>query len=259
MAGDHSKYADCMEEIKKRTEVVNGFLTRQCHAIFVQSTVESIALQIRKILELIALASMVANKAEYARHRKNFQKDWSAKRILDTLEEANPNYYPVPNRQIVDEGTGEVRSLENLKSGFLTKQNFATLLDKCDRLLHADNPFSVKQNPSSFLESVPAWMEKIRRLLNHHTIQLIDEDQQLWVLMEAKSDGKVYVYEFQLYSDGNALTLAPAWGWGQAAIFCMAASLASGLVGSPFLKACSGVRPFMLRPWWGRFSLYWTR
>ena len=40
-------------------------------------------------------------------------------------------------------------------------------------------------------------MRKICQLLNHHTIQLVDEDSQLWVLMQAMDDGKVHVYEFQ--------------------------------------------------------------
>ena len=38
-------------------------------------------------------------------------------------------------------------------------------------------------------------MAKIKRLLNHHTIQLIDEDKQLWVMMKSKTDGKAYVWE----------------------------------------------------------------
>lgn len=50
----YSLHADCMEEIKRRTEVVNGFLTRKCQAMYVQTTAESVALQIKKILELIA-------------------------------------------------------------------------------------------------------------------------------------------------------------------------------------------------------------
>ena len=49
-ANPYSKYADCMEEIKKRAEVVNGFLIGKCHAMYVQTTAESVSLQIRKIL-----------------------------------------------------------------------------------------------------------------------------------------------------------------------------------------------------------------
>lgn len=193
-----------MEEVKRRTEVINGFLTGKCNAIYVQTTAESISLQIRKILELIALASMAANRSEYAKHRRHFYTDWNAKRILETLKKANPKFYPKPNRQVVNRETGSVDSLEDITSGFLTENEFVALFDVCSEILHADNPFSRTQHPEAFLASVPAWIEKIRILLNHHTIQLIDDDKQLWVLMKAKSDGKAHVYEFErLATDGE--------------------------------------------------------
>ena len=202
-ANQYSKYADCMEEIKRRTEVVNCFLTRKCHAMYVQTTAESVSLQIRKILELIVLASLAANRSEYAKLRKNFQKDWKANHILETLKKANPRFYPTPNRQVVDEETGKVVSLEDVKSGFLTKHDYMTLFNTCSGILPAENPFSTKQDPNAFLKSVPVWMEKIRRLLNHHTIQLIDGDKQLWVLMKSKTDGKAYVWEFERVPEGG--------------------------------------------------------
>ena len=42
----------------------------------------------------IALASLVANREEYAKQRANFSTDWNAKRIVDTLERINPKFYP---------------------------------------------------------------------------------------------------------------------------------------------------------------------
>ena len=193
-----SKYADCMEEIKKRTDVVRAFLARECHAMYVQTTAESIALQIRKILELIALASLVANRTEYAKHRANFRTDWNGKRILETLEKANPKFYPKPNKQVIDPNTGKVVELKDVKSGFLSKDEYTILYDACCDLLHADSPFSSKPKSSErFLVDAPSWMEKIRRLLNHHTIQLVDDDKMIWVLMKAKSDGKAHVWEFE--------------------------------------------------------------
>ena len=193
----YSKYADCMEEIKMRTTVVDGFLSGKCHAMYVQTTAESISLQIRKILELVALASLVANRTEYQKHRRNFHSDWNGKRILETLEIANMQFYPKPTKQVLDQTTGKVVSLEDITSGFLTKRDYVRLYDRCGGILHADNPFSPKRDIQSFLDSVPGWMEKIMRLLNHHVIQLVDDDQQIWVLMHAKSDGKAHVYEFE--------------------------------------------------------------
>ena len=192
-----SQYADCMEEVKKRTTVVDGFLTGKCHALYVQTTAESIGLQIRKILELIALASLVANRSEYQKYRKNFRRDWNGKRIIQTLEQANPHFYPQPSKQVVNRVTGKVESLEAVKSGFLAKAEFVKLYDICGGILHADNPFSPRRDAQLFLESVPTWMRKIMHLLNHHQIQLADGNQQIWVLMKAESDGKVHVYEFE--------------------------------------------------------------
>ena len=193
----YSKYADCMEEIKRRTEVINAFLVGKCHALYVQTSAESVALQIRKILELIALASLAANRSEYAKRRREFWKDWRAKSILTTLQKANPHFYPKPNKQVVDQETGRVVSLQDITSGFLTKDDYIDLLNACSEILHADNPFAQKKDPRAFLKSVPTWMEKIRRLLNHHTIQLIDDNKQLWVMMKTKSDGNARVWEFE--------------------------------------------------------------
>ncbi len=195
----YSKYADCMEEIKKRTEVIWGFLKGKYHAMYLQTTAESVALQIRKILELIALASLAANRPEYEKYRRDFRKDWNAKRIFETLDKANSRFYPKPTKQVVDSETGKVVSLEEVKSGFLTRQDYIALLDSCNQILHAENPFSKQkqQHPHVFMVSAPEWMNKIVCLLNHHAIQLFEDDKQLWVVMKAELDGKVYVHEFE--------------------------------------------------------------
>jgi hypothetical protein len=192
-----NKYASCMEEIKKRTEVIRGFLDGRCNALYKQTTAESICLQVRKILELIALASLVANKDEYAKVRTNFHKDWHAKRILSSIEEINANFYPKPTRQILDSTGEKVIETKDIKFGYLTRRDFENIYDRCGGLLHAQNPFSNQKDIDSFLKIVPSWMEKIKILLNHHQAQLVREDLQLWVLMQSNTDGKVQVTLFQ--------------------------------------------------------------
>ena len=121
-ANQYSKYADCMEEIKRRTEVVNCFLTRKCHAMYVQTTAESVSLQIRKILELIVLASLAADRSEYAKLRKNFQKDWKANRILETLEKVlsptrcscTEGSYNLTERRVRGTGALALQALQDL-------------------------------------------------------------------------------------------------------------------------------------------------
>lgn len=186
-----------MDEIKKRTEVIRAFLNGECNTLYKQTTAESICLQVRKILELIALASLVANKEAYSMNRANFKKDWHAKRILKSIEGVNQNFYPSPTKQVLDKAGERVVSVKKIKSGFLTRSDFEKIYDRCGGLLHAQNPFAQSKNIDNFIKVVPKWMDKIMTLLNHHQIQLVQEDLQLWVLMKSKTDGKVQVTIFQ--------------------------------------------------------------
>ncbi|HXQ21126.1 MAG TPA: hypothetical protein VN812_05590, partial [Candidatus Acidoferrales bacterium] len=58
---DIKKYAALMKEVKLRMEVISFFGTRPGHALYEPATVELMCLQLRKMLELIAMASLVAN------------------------------------------------------------------------------------------------------------------------------------------------------------------------------------------------------
>ena len=186
-----------MEEVKMRTEVIRAFLSGESKTVYKQTTVESICLQIRKILELIAMASLVANKEEYAKVRKDFAKNYHAQWILNTIESINPNFYPQPSNQVLDSTGKKVVRLESIKSGYLTKKEFENIYERCGGLLHAENPFGAKKDLDNFLKVVPSWMDKIIKLLNHHQAQLVNENLQLWVVMNSDKDGKVHVTLFE--------------------------------------------------------------
>ncbi len=192
-----AKYAECMEEIKRRMLVVDAFLNGSCNALYLKTTVESIYLQFRKILELIAMASISASP-EYMERYKRFRRHYNGKRILEDLEKVNPHFYPRPTRQIVDPDTGKVVKVVDVESGYLTKGNYVELYDICGDLLHAESPYAVEeQNIELRFRESPEWKNKIVTLLNHHQVQLADSRRQVWVLMEARSDGKVHVWDFE--------------------------------------------------------------
>ncbi len=192
---DRAKYAACMEEIKKRTLVVDAFLNGSRNALYLKTTVESVYLQLRKILELIAMASMSAS-TEYMERYEGFRRHWNGKRILEYLENVNPDFYPKPTRQVVDPATGNVVEVVDVESGFLTKEEYGQLYDICGDLLHAENPYAQdRQNIEMRLQEAPGWKNKIVTLLNHHQVQLADSGKQIWVLMRAKSDGNVHVWD----------------------------------------------------------------
>jgi hypothetical protein len=63
-------YAAVMEEIKRRTAVAHSFLRGTSSAMYRATQVESIYLQIRMILELVALASLAAKQVALRRESK---------------------------------------------------------------------------------------------------------------------------------------------------------------------------------------------
>lgn len=196
-SSDRVKYAACMEEIKKRITVVDVFLNGSRSALYLKTTVESIYLQFRKILELIAMASM-STSPEYMARYDRFRRHYNGKRILQDLEKVNPDFYPRPTRQVVDLDSGKVVKVVDVESGFLTKDQYVELYDTCGDLLHAENPYAEgEQDMESRLREAPEWKNRIVTLLNHHQVQLADSAKQIWVLMHAKSDGNVHVFDFE--------------------------------------------------------------
>lgn len=90
-----NKYCKCLFDIKQRIILVRNHLIGELSEKYLIAETEFLCLQTRKILENIALMSLVANKEKYVEIRKNFSKDWNAKYILSDLKKINPNYFPV--------------------------------------------------------------------------------------------------------------------------------------------------------------------
>jgi hypothetical protein len=186
-----------MEEIKRRTLVAQGLTDGHCFTYYKATSIESTYLQFRKVLELIALASLVANKEHYAREQEKFANHWHAARILRDLAAINENFYPVPGKQIKDPRSGKVVAVDSIKEGYLTKDDFIELYESCGKILHADNPYGDITDLEKYEHDAPVWFDKIRTLLNHHQIQLVDSDVQIWCMMQAENDGGVHAFVMQ--------------------------------------------------------------
>ena len=190
------KYLGCMREIKHRTDVIQRFLRQEWHAGYLASTAECIALQFRKTLELIALASLVAHREEYAKQRANFSTDWNAKRIVDTLERVNPKFYPEPTKPVRLAAEDFADYALQPVSEYLTRDDYILLFDKCSDLLHAANPYSESQPPyGQFMNEAPEWLRKTVALLNHHHIYPLDTDM-MFVVQMGRADQNVSLTPF---------------------------------------------------------------
>ncbi len=186
-----------MNEIKRRVKVINSFLSGERNAMYNAVNIELVCLQIRKVLELIALSSLVVNQKIFLKKVNNLQKMWNAKYILSDIEKLNPDFYPCPIDEQPSEIAGGVNKLVDVTEGYLTKDDFIFVYDKCGKILHAENPLGNGIDYKYYEKNIPIWMQKIRRLLNSHKITLLNDKNMYLVHMQenGKEGATVYVFE----------------------------------------------------------------
>jgi len=189
-------YCNVMDEITRRVAVINSFLAGESKTIFRATTVESMCLQIRKILELIALGSLVVNKFVFVEQNEKFEQLWNARLILKDIERINPKFYPNPIREAPSENPSVVNDLVNVKSGYLTKDKFIKVYEKCGKILHADNPFGSKTAFEYYDKQIPIWLNEIMSLLNNHIISLLNDEKMYVIHMKEDRDDRAHGYTF---------------------------------------------------------------
>jgi len=195
---DIVKYCDLMEEIKRRISVIDYFLTGAGHALYEPTTLESMGLQIRKVLELIAMASLIANKKVYAEVYSDFAKSWNAEYLLKDLTRVNPDFYPKPVVELPSEDPMVKNKLADREDDFLTKSEFLKVYKKCGSIMHANNPFGRKIGYDFYKKSIPVWRDKIINLLNNHQIRLLNDPGFYLIHMKENRDNKVHFYKFEI-------------------------------------------------------------
>ena len=192
-----NRYCHMMEEVKRRTRVIHSFTANATNAVYKATTIESIYLQFRKILELIAFGSLVANESVYSAVYADYAKEWRAKRLLERLEQVNPGFYPRPIEEVPSKRPGAKMDWLDVASGFLTKDEFIELYAQSSALIHSPNPFKPPTDYASAEKRMREWDEKIRRLLNCHQIHLVG-DPNIYLVHMKEADGKVHHYIFGL-------------------------------------------------------------
>jgi len=188
-------YCNLMEEIKVRVNVVQSCIRKQIPVLYPATTIETAALQLRKILELIAFGSLVAHKEEYARQYEKFSTHWHAERILRDVARINPDFYPKPIQEVPSKKQGIKNELVDIKEGFLSKDAFIEAYNALGDILHAKNPFSQPADYPRFEKIVSDTISKIIKLLNTHMIRLYSSDDIILVHMQ-EQNGKAKAYTF---------------------------------------------------------------
>lgn len=190
-------YLGLMNEVKKRTFAITSTLKKSHTTAYQATNIEFMCLQTRKILELISLGSLVANKKEFESEKIKYQKYWHAERILNDIERLNPNFYPKPIIEKISSDPKAKRELIDKTEGFLTRKDFIKVYEKCGKIMHADNPFGSKVNFNFYENQIGQWHDKIIGLLNCHIIKLKENNKLYIIHMQEDRDNFVHGYDFE--------------------------------------------------------------
>jgi hypothetical protein len=161
------------------------------------ATLETVCLQIRKILELVAFGSLVANKEAYTATYAKVSRAWNAGEILAELSKVNPNFYPVPVIEVPSEIPGVQSQHKKRVGDYLDEEEFKEVYGRCGALAHAANPYGKGIDYEYYARSLPIWQTRIMNLLNAHDIHLLGDPGMYVVHMSEQGDDRVKLYRFR--------------------------------------------------------------
>ncbi|HEY1424066.1 MAG TPA: hypothetical protein VGF20_11475 [Candidatus Acidoferrum sp.] len=194
---DIEKYAAVMKEIKLRTEVITLFGSGQRDAHYVPTTIETTGLQFRKVFELIAFASLAANRVQYSRIYSDFAKHWEASKLLKNVRRVNSNFYPQPVIEAPADQPGVRHALKKRGPDYLTQEDLIEAHGRCGSLMHAANPFGSPIDYDFYLRNFPVWLNKTINLLNNHEVRLPGDSGFYLFHMKEEGHEEIRWYRFE--------------------------------------------------------------
>ncbi len=184
------QYQWCMHSIKLRINFLGQLLAGKELGVSTNHLLPDVeigSVQLRKCLELIAMASITANESDYIALHDTFKKQWNASLIVRDIERINPDFYPKPMAQ-QDDAKGRKVDLDP-GVDYLTKEKFIKLYEWCGARLHALNPYRHDRDEGmkykNDLHHIEQARQRIVRLLNQHRAVLSNNRTEIWCLMES--------------------------------------------------------------------------
>ena len=204
-------YREMMSEIWRRTEFIRAFEAAPQLGIYNVTRIECICLQIRLILENIALACLVANGEHLESLPRKIEKARHAEVILKRLDDVVPDCYPQPLVLVSREPDDATAAhgvppdqylgewVDRPSDEWLNRAEFKEVYGRLGNVLHARNPLGTPQNLSFYEQTVPVWTGKIIGLMTHHKIAIRSEDRLY--IAQIRPSGEISITPFERLGD----------------------------------------------------------
>jgi len=174
---------ECFERLDAAEEFLQHLQSRPYVPLF-----EAAILQVRKSLELIALAAIAPDQQRYKAFRAtaekdpDFTKDYHAAKIFGALERINPDFFPRPLLPAVRKADGSWH-FDDRKADVLSKKQFGRAYDRLGKHLHAHNPWGRSKQLEQVASDLPSIISKARGLIALHArVIRTDGFQGVWIV-----------------------------------------------------------------------------
>jgi hypothetical protein len=198
---DYANYIKCMEEIKRRQLSVDDVLDGKKTTSFKYTNIEFIALQFRKMFELVILATLASHQHLFEGLARKLAKEWQVTKVVAIVRKKNPAFYPEPINRTPAANQGVKDEWTPITSSFLTLDELIEAHGKIGGLMHANNPYREEQLLTEIETQFPIWREKLIRLLDNHLIKFPDDETALYVGMKSAETGAVHTALFKKLPD----------------------------------------------------------
>jgi len=186
-----------MEEIKRRQHAIDDVLSGRVRTSFKYTDVEFVALQFRKLFELVILATLASHEHYFEGLTRKLSKEWQISKIIAIVRKKNPDFFPKPIIREKSEEPGITDKWVDVTEGFLTLDELMAAHGHIGAAMHANNPLREDAGLAELEERFPIWREKLIRLLNNHLVKFPDDRTVLYVGMKSESTGGVHTALFE--------------------------------------------------------------
>lgn len=202
------KYSNIITEIRDRVLSADMF-SNEKNCIFIECT----SLQIRKILELIAYLSILANGDKLNSDERS---DYHAKRIVENLNKKTTIFYPFPSRIIApDNSNGQPALIPLGNKSSLSQKDFAEAYQLCGKVLHAQHPLKSDLDIELVFSKNKATLSKIKQLIQNHTVGIKRAENQYSFLYvevdftnsEQAKPSTIKAYNSHIYSEQQLIDI----------------------------------------------------
>jgi hypothetical protein len=169
-------YVQLMVPVKERVGLVGLLLSDGHLGLGLRVAVESASLQMRMVLETVALAPLIARPAAYGAGHSRFAKEWHAGKIVSHLRSLHPQFYPVATLASESTQAGIKLELTPRPHDYLQESEFESVYGRLGGWCHVANPLGRPRDLQAVRMELIEIRTRVINLLDWHRVRLIGDE-----------------------------------------------------------------------------------